>query len=191
MMDQDLINKKLEMIEQSRLYMHRLVDAQYDGFIEKLNGNFDLNTEKPLVIRMSLATESAFFKGKKPVEVEFSDGNIIATPTWREAAAAILMDCNNIPKMHYSLIRLAGKVYGRDRILLSDSEDNMIAPIKIDEGLYFEGKFDTEGLLNVMKKRLFDVIGYDYSDINIKITDRNTPVQAIEQTDDGEIVMTL
>ena len=190
-MDQDLINKKIEMIEQSRQYMHRLVDAQYDNFIEKLNGNFDFNAEKPLVISMSLKSESALFKGKKPVEVVFGDGSIIATPTWREAASAILSDCNSIPKMHYSLIKLAGKVYGRDRILLSNSEDNMIAPIKIDEGLYFEGKFDTEGLLNVMKKRLFDVIGYDYSDINIKITDRNTPVQAIEQTDDGEIVMTL
>lgn len=34
-MDRDNINKKLEIIEQSRQYMHRMIDAQYDEFIRQ------------------------------------------------------------------------------------------------------------------------------------------------------------
>ncbi len=190
-MNEDFINQKIKMIEESRQYMHSLIDAQYDEFIGKLNGNIYLQTNKPTDLSLSLSTNSAIFKGKKPVEVSFNNGNSILTPTWKEVASAILQDCNSIPEMHYRLTKLAGKVYGRDRILLSESQENLISPIEIDEGLYFEGKFDTEGLLNVMKKRLFDVIGYDYSGVNIKITDRITHIETIEPTEDGEIIMTL
>ena len=190
-MNEDFINQKIKMIEESRQYMHSLIDAQYDELIGKLNGNIDLQTDKPTDKSLSLLTNSAVFKGKKPVEVSFNDGNSILTPTWKEVASAILQDCNSIPEMHYRLKKLAGKVYGRDRILLSESQEILVSPIEIDEGLYFEGKFDTEGLLNVMKKRLFDVIGYDYSGVNIKITDRTTHVETIEPTEDGEIIMTL
>lgn len=35
MMNQDLLNKKIEMIEQSRQYMHRMIDEQYDEFIRQ------------------------------------------------------------------------------------------------------------------------------------------------------------
>ena len=190
-MNEDLLNKKIEMIEQSRNYMHRMIDEQYDEFIGKLNGNIDLQTKKPTEVTHCLSTNSAIFKGKKPVEVSFNDGSNILTPTWKEVASAILQDCNNIPEMHYRLTKLAGKVYGRDRILLSESQFDLIAPIEIDEGLYFEGKFDTEGLLNVMKKRLFDVIGYDYSGVNIKITDRTTYTETAELTENAEIIMTM
>ena len=44
-MNQDLINKKIELIEQSRQYMHRLVDEQYDEFIRQSQGISDDETE--------------------------------------------------------------------------------------------------------------------------------------------------
>lgn len=49
----------------------------------------------------------------------------------------------------------------------------MDVPLKIDEGLYFEGKFDTEALLTIMIKKVLKPIGYDYSQIIIQYTDRD------------------
>ena len=37
-MSQDLIGNKLKMIEESRKYMHQLVDAQYDEFVRQTQG---------------------------------------------------------------------------------------------------------------------------------------------------------
>ncbi len=44
-MDRENINKKLEIIEQSRQYMHRMVDAQYDEFIRQSQNIADEETE--------------------------------------------------------------------------------------------------------------------------------------------------
>lgn len=44
--------------------------------------------------------------------------------------------------------------------------------LKVDEGLYFEGKFDTEALLTMMTKKVLEPVGYDYSQIIIQYTDR-------------------
>ena len=48
----------------------------------------------------------------------------------------------------------------------------MNVPLKIDEGLYFEGKFDTEALLTIMIKKVLKPIGYDYSQIIIQYANR-------------------
>lgn len=61
---------------------------------------------------------------------------------------------------------------GRQRIILGKSAEEMDVPIKIDEGLYFEGKVDTEALLTMMTKKVLEPIGYDYSQIIIQYTDR-------------------
>lgn len=37
-MNEDILNKKLEMIEQSCQYMHRMIDEQYDEFIRQSQG---------------------------------------------------------------------------------------------------------------------------------------------------------
>lgn len=48
----------------------------------------------------------------------------------------------------------------------------MYVPIKIDEGLYFEGKLDTEALLTVMTKKVPEPAGYDYNQLIIQCTAR-------------------
>ena len=45
------------------------------------------------------------------------------------------------------------KVAGRWRTILGSSPEEMDVPIKVDEELYFEGKFDTEAMLNMLEKR--------------------------------------
>lgn len=70
-------------------------------------------------------------------------------------------------------MRLSGKVAGRQRIILGKSVEEMNVPLKIDEEIYFEGKFDTEALLTMMIKKVLEPVGYDYSQIIIQYTDRD------------------
>lgn len=44
----------------------------------------------------------------------------------------------------------------------------MDVPIKVDEELYFEGKFDTEAMLNMLEKKVLEPTGVDYSSIKIR-----------------------
>lgn len=44
----------------------------------------------------------------------------------------------------------------------------MDVPIKVDEELYFEGKFDTEAMLNMLEKKVLELAGVDYSSIKIR-----------------------
>ena len=37
-MNEDFLNEKIKMIEESRQYMHRMIDEQYDEFIRQSQG---------------------------------------------------------------------------------------------------------------------------------------------------------
>ena len=60
------------------------------------------------------------------------------------------------------------KVAGRWRTILGSSPEEMDVPIKVDEELYFEGKFDTEAMLNMLEKKVLEPAGVDYSNIKIR-----------------------
>ena len=62
---------------------------------------------------------------------------------------------------------MCGKVAGRWRTILGSSLEEMDVPIKVDEELYFEGKFDTEAMLNMLEKKVLEPAGVDYSSIKI------------------------
>lgn len=64
----------------------------------------------------------------------------------------------------------------------------MDVPIKIDEGLYFEVKFDTEALLTMMTKKVLEPIGYDYSQIIIQYTNR-VPMMSETMEEESSIGM--
>jgi hypothetical protein len=65
---------------------------------------------------------------------------------------------------------LRGKVAGRERMFLSASTEGMTYPIKIDEGLYTEGHFGSEGMMHVLVQRILAVIQFDCSNIYIILT---------------------
>ena len=46
-MNQSILDKKLEIIEQSRQYIHRMIDAQYDEFIRQSQGSVTEEMEEP------------------------------------------------------------------------------------------------------------------------------------------------
>ena len=48
----------------------------------------------------------------------------------------------------------------------------MDVPIQIDKDLYFEAKFDTEALLTMMEKKVLEPVGYDFSGIVIRYTEK-------------------
>ena len=64
-------------------------------------------------------------------------------------------------------------------MLFADTPADMIAPIQIGDDMYLESKFDVESLLNVLKNRILDFVGYDYSGISIKFAEPNINISQI------------
>lgn len=116
-----------------------------------------------------LCMEPGFFKGKSVVAVIFPDGVRIETPTWKALAKVVMKRCNDDAGKHTALMELRNRVQGRRRQLLGNGSAGMRSPIKIDRGLYMESHYDTESLLRIMKTRILDAVGYDYSGIQVAI----------------------
>ena len=116
-----------------------------------------------------LCMEPGFFKGKSVVAVIFPDGVRIETPTWKSLAEVVMKRCNDDAGKHAMLMELRNRVQGRSRQLLGNGSAGMRSPIKIDRGLYMESHYDTESLLRIMKTRILDAVGYDYSGIQVAI----------------------
>ena len=127
---------------------------------------------KDTIRESSLITVSpAELKGKRPLAVQLAPGEWIETPTWRKVAQRILQACNEQPDIHERFMEMCGKVAGRWRTILGSSPEEMDVPLKVDEvvlELYFEGKFDTEGMLNMLEKKVLEPAGVDYSSIKIR-----------------------
>lgn len=100
--------------------------------------------------------------------------------TWREVAAELLRDCNSDPDRHEALMQLRYVVSGNSRWILSDTDQHMDVGIKIDEGLYFEGKFDTEYLLKMMTEKIFEKVDYPYEMIQIEVREKGQTMAPAE-----------
>lgn len=159
---------KYELAEEIRRKLHEIVDQRVDDFILRMESG---NAETAWELELPLTMMPAYFKGKKPVSIVYSDGTEVAVPTWKKAAAKLLQSCAEDETMHKRLLEIRGKVFGRDRLLFAERGEGMNVPLEIEPGMYLEGKFDTETLLKVITTRIFDPIGYDYSGIRIKMTD--------------------
>ena len=86
----------------------------------------------------------------------------------QKVAQRILQTYNERPDIHERFMEMCGKVAGRWRTILGSSPEEMDVPIKVDEELYFEGKFDTEAMLNMLEKKVLEPAGVDYSSIKIR-----------------------
>ena len=130
----------------------------------------ELRTDMKDTIRESslITVSPAELKGKRPLAVQFAPGEWIETPTWRKVAQRILQTYNEQPDIHERFMEMCGKVAGRWRTILGSSPEEMDVPIKVDEELYFEGKFDTEAMLNMLEKKVLEPAGVDYSSIKIR-----------------------
>lgn len=157
-----------QLIEELREEMLQLVNTKCDALLQ-MHQSGELRTNMKDTIRESslITVSPAELKGK-PLAVQFARGEWIETPTWRKVAQKILQACNEQPDIHERFMEMCGKVAGRWRTILGSSPEEMDVPIKVDEELYFEGKFDTEAMLNMLEKKVLEPTGVDYSSIKIR-----------------------
>lgn len=175
--------KQYELTEQIRKELHDMVDKQIDDLQMRLRyGKPKVRTE----MEMPLLMMPAYFKGKKPSAIVYPDGTEVYVSTWRQLARYLLSGCAEDEVMRERLHRMCGHIYGRDRLLLSGSGEDMDAPIEFYPNMFFEGKFDTESLLKVITDRIFKPIGYDYSGISLKVYDPVLKTLASEQSGEPE-----
>ena len=172
--------KFLTDLEEMRAQLHEKVDRSVDEMIEQIRAGEELTfgVSEALPQSRYLFGNLSEFKGKKPLSVTLPDGRIVETRTWKQLATEILRDCNGVAEMHGRLLEMSGKVFGRDRVILGGDAGQMDVPLKIDDDLYMEGKFDTESLLYVLTERVLRPAGYDYSGIRIEYSERQ-PVLSV------------
>ncbi len=80
-----------------------------------------------------------------------------------------LKDCCRDPEKHQAIMNLRGKILGRNRVLVGSETGKMRSPVKIDEALFVETHYDAETLLRILTTRILDVVGYDYSKIQVAV----------------------
>ncbi|MFR9310084.1 hypothetical protein [Hydrogeniiclostridium mannosilyticum] len=168
--------------EQIRKELHEMVDEQVDAFLFRMECG---ETKSDLKFTSSLLIPTSYFKGKKPLSVIYPDGRQVAASTWKKVILELLKNCAADDVMHKRLSEISGKVFGRDRIILGETSKGMDSPIKIDDGIYMETKFDTESLLKVLTGRIFNAVGYDYSGIRLELYDPKLGIEMTQLT--GEI----
>ncbi len=161
-------DKLYNMIEQVRKELHEMVDREMNDLLHRMKYG---SPKESAEITLPLSTMPAYFKGKKPVSVIFPDGCEVKTATWLKVAEELLFHCAEDPDMYGRLLKMRGKVAGRDRVIFDKTAEGMARPIEFYPGMVFEGKYDTETLLKVITTRIFDPIGYDYYRIGIKMID--------------------
>ncbi len=174
--------KQLQMIEESRQRLHLMIDQQYDALVRSVESGERITAIRTAPTELSLSTDAAAFKGRKPLSVIFPDGREQAATTWKAVVTAILQDCNADEQMHDALMYLRGRAAGRLRFILSHDPEELDAPLKIDDKLYFEGKFDTEYLLKMMTQRVLKPLRYPYHDITVTLR----PVQTEQPVSDED-----
>jgi len=171
----------LDEIKESRRRMHDIIDQAIDTFLLRIQ-EMDVVTHDDRT--RFLSTNSAARKGEKPASISFPDGRTKQTYTWRKLVSAVLEDCGSIPECRNRLVAVKNIVAGRKRVVLSDDPSEMNVPLKIADGLYFEGFFDTKFLFKQLRYVL-DLAGYDYSGITFQLRERKQD-QTEEQESIGE-----
>ena len=92
---------ELQMIEDMRAKLISMVNNSCDDLIELvMNGNIELDInaqEKEYDLTWDMPY---LLKGKKPIALEFADGQEVSISTWKAAVIAILQYFNSQPEIH-------------------------------------------------------------------------------------------
>lgn len=173
----------VEYAEKIREELHEMIDRQIDSFLLRLETGEQLGPSETV---LPLSTIAAYFKGKKPVAILYPDGSEVPVSTWKKAAVQLLLHCAEDEQMRGRLEEIRGKVFGRNRLLFGGSRHGMDVPLEFYPDMFLESKFDTETLMNVITKRIFDPIGYDYSGIRLKVENPALRFSGIESSSETE-----
>lgn len=163
-----MVKHTLAAVNVCREQLHRLVDERLDGLLcDLILGEESEKFHAEEGRLLPFVSPPAMFKGERPASVILHGVEIKAT-TWKKVVLAILRDCAAHPQCHKRMMELRGRVNGNFRPLLSDHPEGMASPLKIDAGMYWESKFDTEALLGNLTEKLLEQVGYDYQNIVIR-----------------------
>lgn len=178
----------LAEIERIRRECRQLVDSKFDALTSRVleEGGAELKEDERV---LTLAAMPSAFKGKKPVSLILPGGAEVNTPSWKKAVTAILQDCNSDPRRHKWMLELRGRVFGNFRPLLAKTPEGMGAPLKIDEGLYWESKFDTEAMLRNLTDKLLSKVGYDYQGVVVRYLDPQLRPTVVEEVQEYPVQM--
>ena len=178
----------LAEIERIRRECRQRVDSKCDALTSRVleEGGAELKEDERV---LTLAAMPSAFKGKKPVSLILPGGAEVNTPSWKKAVTAILQDCNSDPRRHKWMLELRGRVFGNFRPLLAKTPEGMGAPLKIDEGLYWESKFDTEAMLRNLTDKLLSKVGYDYQGVVVRYLDPQLRPTAVEEVQEYPVQM--
>lgn len=178
----------LAEIERIRRECRQLVDSKFDALTSRVleEGGAELKEDERV---LTLAAMPSAFKGKKPVSLILPGGAEVNTPSWKKAVTAILQDCNSDPRRHKWMLELRGRVFGNFRPLLAKTPEWMGAPLKIDEGLYWESKFDTEAMLRNLTDKLLSKVGYDYQGVVVRYLDPQLRPTVVEEVQEYPVQM--
>ena len=178
----------LAEIERIRRECRQLVDSKFDALTSRVleEGGAELKEDERV---LTLAAMPSAFKGKKPVSLILPGGAEVNTPSWKKAVTAILQDCNSDPRRHKWMLEHRGRVFGNFRPLLAKTPEGMGAPLKIDEGLYWESKFDTEAMLRNLTDKLLSKVGYDYQGVVVRYLDPQLRPTAVEEVQEYPVQM--
>lgn len=163
--DLSYIREHIELLREST---HKILDDYIDDLLLHLEDR--LNNKKDIVCRHPLNWPFHTFKGTQVLSVELPNGQEVSVKTWKSAVKAILEDCNSNPEYHEQLLYLCGKVNGNFRHILFNSPNDMRSPIRVDKGIYFEAKLDTEQLLRVLVEKVLAPVGYNCDKVQINHT---------------------
>lgn len=145
-----------------------MINTTFDEIVKKVENSqigveeVELEYEKIYPI-----TNTAGFKGKKPIAVKIGEESITA-PTWKVVVKIVLEKVIEDEEMKKKLDIIKDKVLGRVRKRLSSTDEGMRSPLKICENLYIETHYDTETLMKLLIE-ILDNIKYNYNDIKIII----------------------
>ena len=158
-----------KQIEELREDLIRQVNQKCDSLLEayRNGGQCDLHEKRECEHRL-IAVSPAELKGKKPLAIQTKSGEWIETLTWKKVVQKILQTYNENPESHKKFMDMRGKVFGRWGAILESTPDNMSVPLKIDENLYFEAKFDTETMIKVLLEKVLTPANCDCSEIKIR-----------------------
>jgi len=143
-------------------------ERKLNDMIMKFEGQCESDQTPNSFSRIALSSNKSLFVGKKPVAVIFQDGRSIPVKKWKEVVYHVMMDCISNKEMHEKLLFMRGRVAGRQNLILSDKSENLINPLKIEEGIYIETRMNTEMLLVALTDKLTGAVGYDCSNIYIE-----------------------
>lgn len=179
---------EFKLFERLRKEIHELIDQILDEMLLSVHGMDELAEKRRVV---PLATNPARFKGEKPVALYFPNGQRIETNNWRKLVKEILEDCGAIPECRERLKKWGYIVHGPQRPVISSDPAEMNVPLKIADGLYFEGYFDTEFLFKQLTQAL-ELAKYDYTGLAVELRE---PVEeqayTQEQQDDDGPAMSM